>query len=67
MSALSRHHRKCKTNGGTNSSRNISVVPVVQHQAWHTLFQNYKAEKIAEIITETWCDPDYYFVAKRRV
>ena len=67
MSALSRHHRKCKSNGGSNSSRNISIVPVVQHQAWHTLFQDFSPEKIAQIISEVWCDPDYVFIAKRRV
>ena len=57
-----RHHRKPKSRGGGNSQRNISVVPIVQHQAWHTLFANQTAEEIAETINQTWLDPDYKFV-----
>ena len=61
-----KHHRKPKSRGGGNSQRNISIVPIVQHQAWHTLFANQSAEEIAEAINRHWLDPDYKMVAVRK-
>jgi hypothetical protein len=58
----SKHHRRPRSLGGSDHSRNISRVSVTQHQAWHTLFQNYPPEKIAQIITDVWLDPDYEIV-----
>lgn len=62
----SRHHRKPQSRGGKGNARNISIVPEYHHKAWHTLFVNYDAYEIAEIINKVWLDPDVYFVVKRR-
>lgn len=63
-----KHHRKCRSNGGTNHQDNLSYVEEDQHRAWHRLFKNYPAHKIAEIINETWIDPQFKVViVERRV
>ena len=62
-----RHHRKPKSRGGGNNERNISVVPIIQHQAWHTMFNNMQAQQIVDKINRTWIDPDYKLVLVRRV
>lgn len=64
--ALQRHHRKCKSNGGTYARRNISKVKPTEHQAFHILFSNKDAYGIAEILNDTWIDPDYILIVKRR-
>ena len=61
-----RHHRKPKSRGGGNHGRNISVVPVNQHQAWHTMFNNMQAWEIADKINRVWLDPEYELVLVRR-
>jgi hypothetical protein len=62
----SRHHRKCRSLGGSDHKRNISLVPPAQHRAWHTLFENMTPEMIAFTINEIWLDPDYEFVVRKR-
>lgn len=57
------HHRKPKSRGGTNEARNLSIVPIKKHNAWHRLFANYDPPMIAKIINDSWLDPDYYLVA----
>lgn len=64
--ALQRHHRKCKSNGGTYARRNISKVKPTQHQAFHTLFANADTYRIAEILNETWIDTEYFLVVRKR-
>ena len=61
-----RHHRKPKSRGGGNGDRNISVVPIAQHQAWHTMFANMEPWDIAERINQVWLDPGYRFIVERR-
>ena len=61
-----RHHRKPKSRGGGNSNRNISVVSIAQHQAWHTMFANMQPQQIVDKINRTWIDPDYELVLTRR-
>lgn len=56
------HHRKCKSNGGSSSRWNMSVVSKKKHQSWHILFRNYRPDKIAKIINKVWIDPDWMFV-----
>ena len=63
---LDRHHRKPRSRQGKNDDRNISIVPVVKHRAWHILFGNTSATEIAKLITDVWVDPDYFFVAVPR-
>lgn len=61
-----KHHRKPKSRGGGNSDRNISVVSIAQHQAWHTMFANMEPWDIAERINQVWLDPGYRFIVERR-
>jgi len=64
--AKNRHHRKCKSNGGDYSKRNISRVKMDEHQAFHKLFLNNDTYGIARILNETWIDPDYKLVVIRK-
>lgn len=61
--AKDNHHRKSRSMGGTNVSRNISRVPVHLHRAYHLLFANMLPQNVAKLLTETWIDPDVYLVA----
>lgn len=65
--AFNQHHRKCRSNGGTDDESNVVLVPTHLHQAWHVLFKNWKAELIAKFINEVWCDPDVEFVVRYKV
>ena len=58
-----KHHRRPRSRGGKNDARNISIVPVHQHRAYHTLFANLLPREVALILNNTWIDPDYYLVA----
>lgn len=60
------HHRKCRSNGGTDDPKNLIRVPTHFHRAWHLLFKNFKAEVIADIINSIWLDPEYEFVVRKR-
>lgn len=64
--APSKHHRKPKSRSGNGNHRNISVVPVGKHRAWHVLFSNKTPHEIAKIISEIWIDPDYEFICVRK-
>jgi hypothetical protein len=62
-----KHHRKCRSNGGSNAQSNIAYVGENEHRAWHLLFfKNYTAHKIAEIINEHWIDPQFEVVVAIR-
>jgi len=63
---LHKHHRKCRSNGGSNHKSNISVVKANKHDSWHHLFKNFDAQKIADVINEKWLDPEYYFLVAKR-
>lgn len=52
----SKHHKKCRSNGGGDEPKNLSFVSQKQHQSWHYLFQNWEAERIAKDINERWMD-----------
>lgn len=60
------HHRKCKSHGGDSSPGNLVQVPDKKHQAWHLLFQNHPVSVIANIINQTWLDPDFELIVRRR-
>lgn len=60
------HHRKPRSLGGNSADKNMSHVSVSKHRAWHTLFGNYTPEQIIRIINNTWLDPDYELIAKRK-
>jgi len=61
-----RHHRRPKAHGGNSSKRNMVRVPVKKHQAWHLLFGVENPTEIARIINDTWLDPRWELIAKRR-
>jgi len=62
---MSRHHRKPKSKGGKGNRKNISIVPEFLHKAWHALFKNLNPKEIANIINETWIDPEYRVDVKK--
>ena len=66
MSDFDRHHRKCRSNGGTSDRENISIVRVELHKAWHRLFANATPEEVAKIISDVWIDPSFEMIAVRR-
>ena len=57
----SKHHRKPASTGGGNGS-NVSEIPRSKHMAWHILFQNWDAYRIAEEINTRFLDPEFEFV-----
>lgn len=61
-----RHHRKCKSHGGSDLPSNISMVTESQHCAWHTLFENKSVEEIVELLNDVWIDPYYKITYERR-
>ena len=63
---LTKHHRRCKSNGGGNEPENISMVKRELHQAYHLIFQNKPPERMAELLNELWIDPRYEMVAHKR-
>lgn len=65
-SGVSRHHRRCRANGGTDDPRNLSFLSVKEHQAWHTLTGSMSPYQIARLFSENFLDPDYLLVAVRR-
>jgi hypothetical protein len=52
----SRHHLRCRSNGGDNSDSNISIVSQNAHRAWHLLFSNMLPPTICHIINDKWLD-----------
>lgn len=64
--ALSTHHRRPRSLDGTNEARNLIELPRSKHSAWHILFQNWPAERIAFEINNRYLDPDYEFVVRRK-
>lgn len=63
---ITRHHRKCISNGGSDERKNISYVTQLKHRSWHNLFSNHTAEVIARIINQKWIDPDYEFICRKK-
>lgn len=61
--AKDRHHRKPTSMGGQNTEKNISIVPVHMHRAYHMLFSNLPPKEVAKVLTSVWIDPAYYLVA----
>ena len=60
------HHRKPRSLGGLYSPRNISRVSAKKHAAYHLLFANSTPQQIAQILNETWVDPDYEFFVQKK-
>lgn len=64
--STSNHHRKPHSLGGSSDEKNISELPRSRHAAWHTLFQNWAPERIAEEINKRYLDPDWEMVAIKK-
>ena len=63
---IDRHHRLPQSLGGGSYARNISYVRHDLHVAYHKLFGNSDPHRVAQILNETWIDPDYKLVAVKR-
>ena len=66
MSVMSRHHRKCKSKGGDANIENIALVPLVAHEAYHTLFGNRPPWEVAKLLNDSWIDPEFKLVCFRK-
>lgn len=62
----SRHHRKCRHNGGSDQEVNISVVPKHRHELWHDLFGSLTPPEIVKQINSVWLDPEYEFICIKK-
>ena len=62
------HHRKPKVKGGSGklNSPNMVEVRVDHHRAYHLLFGTENPTEVARILTETWIDPDWELIARRK-
>lgn len=63
---FSRHHRRCRSHGGSSEPDNISIVDQYRHNFWHAMFRNMTPEQIFDEINEVWIDPAYQIILKRR-
>jgi hypothetical protein len=66
MDKMTRHHRRCRSNGGSNDDSNISIVPERLHIAYHQLFKNLTAGGIAHLLNEVWIDKEVKLVVVKR-
>lgn len=61
------HHRRPKSRGGSNNSDNLATVPIRHHNAYNMLFgSNPLPHEVAKVLNETWIDPQYEIIVKRR-
>lgn len=63
---LSCHHKKCRSNGGTNDPENLSYIKRHLHESWHSLFSNLRPRAIARLINKVYLDPEWRLVAVRK-
>ena len=65
---MTMHHRIAKVRGGNNTPSNISLVPDKKHKAFNLLFTGSPTPYyIAKVLNETWIDPRYELVVRRRI
>ena len=62
---LSKHHRKCVSNGGGSDAGNIFWCNRKRHEAWHLLFQNWEIHEIVREINR-WIDPAFVVMVQRK-
>lgn len=58
LQRLTVHHRRCRSNGGSDNPENLSYVTEKKHQAWHILFSNKTPAQIVQILNDVWLPPD---------
>lgn len=61
-----RHHRRCRSRGGSSRPENISIVARKYHEAWHVLTENRHPIDIARMLTEVYIDPEWMLIPVRR-
>jgi len=59
------HHKKARSNGGTNDDSNMIVVQKSKHQSFHHLFYDGSPQKVVSIINK-WIDPDFEVILVKR-
>jgi len=66
-SSLSRHHRKPRCQGGSNSQSNIRLCTQREHDVWNYI-SNYEQRTLGEIakFLSGWIDPQYEFIIRRK-
>lgn len=62
----SQHHRKPRSLGGLSTPKNISMVSINQHEAFHTNFSNMTVPEICDELNKVWIDPDYKIICVKR-
>lgn len=45
-----RHHLVNKCKGGSSSKRNLLIIDIFRHRAWHELFQNLNLDEVIELL-----------------
>lgn len=60
------HHKRPRSCGGCEDSRNVKWVNTKLHCAWHRLFQNYGPARIADLINRDWLDPEFKFIVVKK-
>lgn len=68
---MDKHHRRPRSSfavgePGKDHPRNISIVPIKLHRAYHQLFRNFNPQQVAELLTRDWIDPDWVLIAQKR-
>ena len=58
LQQLTVHHRRCRSNGGSDNPENLSYVTEKKHQAWHLLFSNKTPAQIVQLLNDVWLPPD---------
>ena len=61
-----KHHRLPRSQGGGSKDGNIVIVPSNLHRAYHVLFANMLPEEVAKTLTDTWIDPKFELIAKKK-
>jgi len=51
---MTRHHRKARSNGGSDTNDNISFVEKKKHEAYHTLFDRKHPLVVLKETVRTW-------------
>ena len=66
MKFKNRHHRKCRSHGGSDEGENISIVDERQHKAYHLLFGNMRPQQVADKLNGVYIDPEFKLIVVRR-
>jgi len=63
---MSKHHRRPRSQGGSDAEYNLSFVPQSEHHHWHSFAGNLTPEEICEKINRKFLCTEYMFVCIRR-